>query len=476
MSLGDAVRAARRERAIAPHDRWPREALERHRAERIDTIVRHAAARSRFYAEHLAGRLGAGPVELEALPTLDKATMMERYDDIVCDRSLRRDELLAHVATTDGDALHRGRYRAMTTSGSSGLKGLFAYDRDGWAAVLAGFLRFTRIAGTTPRLPRRRVIAYVGPSGGTHMSRRIVSSLDIGLHRFAVLAATDGVPALVERLNAIRPDTLSGFPSMLALLADEQAAGRLRIRPSVVSTSSELRTPEMAAAMREAWGVEPFDLYALTEVGVLGAECERHQGIHVFEDLVAVEACDEAGRPVAPGDVGAQMLVTSLDNRLQPIIRLAVGDRVALDPEPCPCGRPYPLLHAAEGRRDDILALKGRDGRPVAVHPLQFAPVAQAGEVREFQVVEEEDGLRIRVALREGAAFEPLERRLAGELAERLGALGVARPVVRLDRCEAIERDPARMGKLQLVVARRPAAAQGSPTASTTSSQAPPSA
>ena len=56
---------------------------------------------------------------------------MERFDDMVTDRRLRRDALLAHVERLDGDELYLGRYRAMTTSGSSGRKGLFVYDRAG---------------------------------------------------------------------------------------------------------------------------------------------------------------------------------------------------------------------------------------------------------------------------------------------------------------------------------------------------------
>ena len=51
--------------------------------------------------------------------------------------------------------------------------------------------------------------------------------------------------------------------------------------------------------------------------------------------------------------------------------------------EPCPCGRPMPVLRAVEGRTDDILHLPGQDGRSVPVHPLQFAPVAEAREVTD---------------------------------------------------------------------------------------------
>jgi phenylacetate-coenzyme A ligase PaaK-like adenylate-forming protein len=46
-----------------------------------------------------------------------------------------------------------------------------------------------------------------------------------------------------------------------------------------------------------------------------GAECEEREGIHLFEDMTIVENVDEDGRPVADGDPGARLLVTSLFNR-----------------------------------------------------------------------------------------------------------------------------------------------------------------
>lgn len=59
------------------------------------------------------------------------------------------------------------------------------------------------------------------------------------------------------------------------------------------------------------------------------------------------------------------------------------------------------------------------------------------------------------VVLHPGSDVGALERRLAGELGRSLGDLGVAKPVVRIERCHALERDPAKMGKLRLVVAQR---------------------
>lgn len=446
--MRDAIGAIKLDKAAAGREAWTPGKLHAWQRQRIDAIARHAAAHSPFYRERLS--LPAGRrVELADLPVLDKATFVEHFDEIVTDPRLKRDPLLAHAETLDGDDLYLGRYRVMATSGSSGRKGLFVYDRDGWQAVVASFLRFTRMAGATPRIPRRR-FAQIGPSRGVHMSRRIAATMDIGLQRNLILPATAPLEELVEQLNRFRPTTFGGFPSMLAMLAREQLAGRLRIAPEIVGTSSELCTAEMRAVVREAFGVAPFDVYGITEAGVLGADCAEHRGIHVNIDYMAVEVVDGDLRPVPDGEVGDAMLITSLDNHVQPTLRLAVTDRVAIDPEPCPCGRSLPLLRAVEGRADDVIHLAGAGGRAVPVHPLQFAPVAHAREVREFQVVQEGPALRVRVVLQPDAEA-PV--RLEREMEDKLRGLGVAAPDVRLDVVPALPRDPAKMGKLKLVVA-----------------------
>jgi phenylacetate-coenzyme A ligase PaaK-like adenylate-forming protein len=453
--LVEIVAAKRIDSELARHERWPRQQLLAYQRDRVDAIVRHAAASSAFYAERFRGLVPKeGHVDLQALPAVDKQTFVERFDDIVTDPSLRSDELLAHVEAADADVLYRDRYRVIATSGSSGRKALFVYDRPAWAMLMGGFLRFNRLAGAKPSIPRRK-LAYIGASGGTHMSRRISSSLDVGMHRILNLSATMPMSRIVDELNRFQPDIMPGFPSLVAALAEEQLAGRLRISPRIVSTSSELRTAEMTATIKSAWGVDPFDLYGVTESGMLACECDRHRGMHLFEDLAVVEVVDADGRPVPDGEVGDQILVTSLDNRTQPTIRLAVSDRVAIDPDPCPCGLSLPLLRSVEGRADDIIQLPSGNGRLVAVHPMHFAPVAKAREVREFQVVQEGPALNVRVVLHPGADTRGLERRLAGELAANLRELGVAEPVIIVKPCEQLARDAATMGKLRLVVADR---------------------
>ena len=119
---------------------------------------------------------------------------------------------------------------------------------------------------------------------------------------------------------------------------------------------------------------------------------------------------------------------------------------MAVDPEPCPCGRSLMRLRSLEGRAEDVLRLGD-----VAVHPLQFAIVTADPDVREFQVVQEGEALRLRVA----CETAPRARRSAwaSESAPGSAELGVERPEVSVERVDALERSAG--GKLQVVVAQR---------------------
>ena len=58
------------------------------------------------------------------------------------------------------------------------------------------------------------------------MSGRWNRSTDVGLHRILRLDARAPIGDLVEALNALQPQGLNSYPSIAALLAERQLAGR----------------------------------------------------------------------------------------------------------------------------------------------------------------------------------------------------------------------------------------------------------
>ena len=458
--LGDIAAAMRLGRELIGHDRWTEAQLAAHQRRRLDQVVRQAAASSPFYRERYAGLGPADPVELAQLPTLDKATVMDRFDDLVTDRRLTLEMVEAHLDGLAGDQLLLGRYRAMATGGTTGRKGVFVADRPEWRQYLAGFLRWNHYVGLKPRLPRRLHIASIAAARPLHMSYRMAASIDVGMYRVLRLEAATPPAVMVEALNRHQPAFLYAYGSVLGLLAAEQLEGRLRMRPAIIASSGETHTDELRDAIHSAWGTSSFELYAMTEAGIIGSHCERHTGIHLFEDQAIVEVVDQRDRPVPPGQVGHKLLVTNLVTMTQPLIRYEVSDMVAVAEERCPCGRPFRLLAGIEGRNDDILHLPAAAGGTTAVHPLALrTALAGIPGLAQYKVVHDVDGLHVRVALRPGADPAETVRLVSARLTDRLTTQGAARPAVQVELRDSLQDERDTAGKFKLVESRvrRPA-------------------
>jgi phenylacetate-coenzyme A ligase PaaK-like adenylate-forming protein len=291
--------------------------------------------------------------------------------------------------------------------------------------------------------------------GPQYISGRVFKSFSLGINpnRHQRLDARAPIAELVEALNAFRPEAITAYASIAALLAEEQLAGRLRISPQIVATGAEVRTPEMEERIVAAWGQAPFNSYGTTETGPgLGIDCDRHDGLHVFEDLTHIEVVDDENRPVAAGEPGSRLLVTNLFNRTQPLIRYEISDLVTLSPEPCPCGRPFALLASVDGRNDDILELPATAGGTVSVHPFALGrPLSRIAELVEYRIVYARDTLRIEAVL--NGDPQGVQEAISTRLGDALAARGVKTPPIQVESVTQIPRHP-QSGKRKLIEMR----------------------
>jgi phenylacetate-CoA ligase len=454
--LRDVAHAVGIHKQMQQRERWPRERMQAYQRERLAQIVRHARAHSPFYRELYGGIAQEDEARLERLPVVNKTAMMSEFDRFVTDPRLHRDALEAHLETVAQDTLYLGEYRVMCSSGSTGRKGIYVFDRREWSRVLAGAMRWTDMIGVRPRLPRRRRLVAINAPDAKHMTCRGAESMDVGLFRMLRLSATHPLDVLVARLNEFQPYAVNAYPSVAAMLAEEQRAGRLRIAPRVVSTSSELRTEEMTERMRAAWGVEPFNCLGLTETGIAAVDCDAHDGLHIFEDLCILEVVDERNRAVPAGQPGEKLLVTSLFRRIQPIIRMEVSDLLTLDDSPCACGRTFPRIAVMGGRSDDVLELAAMRGGRVRVHPIHLrGPLTKCPEVVQYQIVQQPDGLDCRIVLRAGGNATGAAERVERGLREALSAQGAAPLPIRVQPVDAIERESG-AAKFKLIKSAAP--------------------
>jgi len=82
------------------------------------------------------------------------------------------------------------------------------------------------------------------------------------------------VSEIAERLTELQPGVLGGYPGVLARVGQHLLdTGSAHVRPRVVLTGGEVRTPTMRAQIAAAYGAPVYDTYASHEFNRIANEC-----------------------------------------------------------------------------------------------------------------------------------------------------------------------------------------------------------
>lgn len=447
------LKVLRLRRQFARRETWSRPRLQAHQDRELRDLRVHSYAASPFYRRFHQGMFHA---PLSALPVLTKTALMKHFDDVVTDRDIQLAQVRSFLddlrgAERLGAERFRGRYYVAATAGTTGQPGIFLWDGDEWAGILASYSRPYAWGGVALRLTKRTKMAVVSSTTPWHQSALVGTTVDSPFIPTLRLDSSDPMESMVARLEAFTPDVLVGYASILRVLAVEALEGRLHIAPEAIFSASEVLTAEGRRRIKTAWGREPMNVYAATETAGIAAECGHHSGLHLFEDLVITEVVDSNYRPASAGEFGSKVLVTVLGSRTIPLIRYELSDSVRLaPPEPCPCGRVFARVDALQGREEESLSFAKVGGGHIAVQPGIFHRVMDLVPVAEWQVVHEDRGLTILVAGQEsGFHSEDLRSRLHDELV-RMGAVV---PVIQVEAVDKVPRTP--LGKAPLIRSSR---------------------
>src|SRR5205823_6642471 len=143
-------------------------------------------------------------------------------------------------------------------------------------------------------------------------------------------------------------------------------------------------------------------LYEHTSVGDVTAafECDRHDGLHFWEDTALVECLDPDGSDPVPDGERGELVATTLFNRVAPLVRYRSDDIVRVTHERCACGRTHGRMWPI-GRKGDEVMIDGRPVLPVDI----WDAIASVDEcaLGLFQIVREQRDVD-RLTLRVGCA------------------------------------------------------------------------
>lgn len=366
---------------------WNRDQVLMYQQSQLNKLRQFAYAHSGYYREFHKGLYNA---RLEELPVLTKKMLMQNWNDVVTDKELHIDEIKSFIERIKQPELFKDKYYINSTSGSSGLKGIFAYNTDEWRNVMASYSRVYDWAGVNIGIFKHYKVAVVSSLMPWHQSAVVGYTAQSRIMKTLRIDSTQPMDEIVSQLNKFQPEVVIAYANMGKLLALEQIKGALHIHPSSVICASEVLTAHARKLIFKAWDIEPCNTYGATETAGIASETNEHNGLRVFDDLVIVENVDDNYKPVINGKFGTKILVTVLFSRTIPLIRYELDDSICFSEHQEYDRLPFSTIANIQGRQEEIISMQGSNG-DITIQPNFFHNLFETIEINEWQVQQEKD-------------------------------------------------------------------------------------
>jgi phenylacetate-coenzyme A ligase PaaK-like adenylate-forming protein len=327
------------------------EALLKKQQQDLADIIAYAAANTRYYAETFRPLLARGRFTITDLPTLHKEDVVRHLDDLLTEEVSYNVVKVGH------------------TGGSTGKPLSFYYDDAKHELMRAGMMRSYMFSGWEPG---QKILNFWGApqdiAPGGVFGAPLGNFTSLACH-FVAAERTIAAHVYTERqlvdwgsvIQSYRPVLLQGYASVLAELARVVIKRRMPMPKTIlgVYTTAEVLNDWQRTLMERAFGCKVFNQYGSREIPNIACEC-RCGNLHVFTDMVYLESLNL--------DNQDRLLVTSLTNRLMPLIRYDIGDSGRLRGGECACGLPFPMMEMTMCRQNDLICT--RAGK--TIHPSYF--------------------------------------------------------------------------------------------------------
>jgi phenylacetate-CoA ligase len=153
-----------------------------------------------------------------------------------------------------------------------------------------------------------------------------------------------------------------------------------------------------------------FDVFGMSEAGLMGAESSAHDGIHIWTDMYFIEVVDpDSGLPVPEGQVGTLCVTPLWTNHATPFLRWNSGDLVSLNSRSAGTGafaELFPIIKHAN-RTTGFFKVRGINVNHAELEDMMFrnAHVLDFQAILETEAKTDREGLRILIEIK--ASSEP---------------------------------------------------------------------
>jgi len=334
----------------------------------LRAILSHAYKHSPYYkAAFEAAGLSAETVEtapLSVFPTLDKATLLSRFDEIVTVPDVTQEELRRFDAAEAADRKpYKGKYHVVHSSGSTGTPGYFLYDENAWSQMLVGIIRGALWGMSMPQiltlLAKGPRIAYLAATDGRYGGAMAVGDGIDGVGAKQIyLDIKTPLAEWIKQLRKFRPNIIIGYSSAVKILAELIDSGELDLRVVRVITCGEPLSGGLRSFLEKVFHTHIVNFYGASESLAMGVETDPAEGMLLFDDMNVIEAAEDG------------IYLTCLYNLAQPLIRYKITDRLKLQPAAVNSRLPFLRAVGLVGRNEDLLWFVDKDGKREFLHPL----------------------------------------------------------------------------------------------------------
>ena len=364
----------------------PREQLQRLQVEKLRKTI-EVCLNSPFYGKRL-GELGITPESIQTVEDIRKIPFTTKAD-------LRDNYPFGLVGGNMEEAI-----RIHSSSGTTGHPTVVVYSRhdiDSWANMIA---RNMYMVGCRKSDVFQNSSGYGMFTGGLGFQYGAEA-----LGATTVPAAAGNSKRQIMFIKDFGTTCLHAIPSYAIRLAEvfrEEGVDPASTKLHTLFIGAEPHTDEQRRRIERLLGVKAYNSFGMTEMNGPGVafECKEQDGMHLWEDNYIVEIVNpDTLEPVPDGEIG-EMVLTTLDRTMMPILRYRTRDLTRIIPGQCKCGRTHRRIDRIKGRTDDMFIIKGVNVFPMQVEKILVKyPGLGSNYLITLETIDDNDTMTVEVEL-----------------------------------------------------------------------------
>lgn len=364
----------------------PREQLQQLQVEKLRKTI-EVCLNSPFYGKRL-GELGITPESIQTVEDIRKIPFTTKAD-------LRDNYPFGLVGGNMEEAI-----RIHSSSGTTGHPTVVVYSRhdiDSWANMIA---RNMYMVGCRKSDVFQNSSGYGMFTGGLGFQYGAEA-----LGATTVPAAAGNSKRQIMFIKDFGTTCLHAIPSYAIRLAEvfrEEGVDPASTKLHTLFIGAEPHTDEQRRRIERLLGVKAYNSFGMTEMNGPGVafECKEQDGMHLWEDNYIVEIVNpDTLEPVPDGEIG-EMVLTTLDRTMMPILRYRTRDLTRIIHGQCKCGRTHRRIDRIKGRTDDMFIIKGVNVFPMQVEKILVKyPGLGSNYLITLETIDDNDTMTVEVEL-----------------------------------------------------------------------------